>query len=264
MLRATAQDSSQASLQGRRPITAGEDEQSALRVETDKKCMSERSELTQPVDITDPKLVKAYAHPLRIQILTLLDNRIASPSEIAAELGTPLSNTSYHVRQLAALGFVELVRRTARRGAIEHHYTAKLRPTVWDEVWAQLPKIVKRAYMGGLLQESVGEIAAAAEEGRFDREDIHYTRTAGRLDRQGWETISDELARTLKRVERIVAESEARLAKDPDADVDDAMIVMMHFPRASLKGASSRASSPGPADADCLALDESSAGAVND
>ena len=73
------------------------------------------SELTVPIDITDAKLAKAYAHPLRIQILGLLDNRIASPREIAAELGTPLSNTSYHVRQLVSLGFVELVGRRASR-----------------------------------------------------------------------------------------------------------------------------------------------------
>src|SRR5207302_10425976 len=110
-----------------------------------KRARSERSDLTVPVDITDPKLAKAYAHPLRIQILTLLDNRVASPTEIAAELGTPLSNTAYHVRQLAALDLVELVSRRQRRGAVEQHYTAKVRPTIWDEVWAGLPLVVKPA-----------------------------------------------------------------------------------------------------------------------
>jgi DNA-binding transcriptional ArsR family regulator len=226
---------------------------------TDKKLVSERSNLTQPIDITDPKLVKAYAHPLRIQILTLLDNRIASPSEIAMELGTPLSNTSYHVRQLVSLGFLELVRRTARRGAIEHHYTARIRPTVWDEVWAQLPSIVKRAFMGGLLEESIGEIAAAAEEGRFDRDDIHYTRTLGWLDREGWQIVSDELARALKHVEKAVADSEARLAADPETEADDAMVVLMHFPRATRRAGATRESAPrapAHADGDCLGLEE--------
>jgi DNA-binding transcriptional ArsR family regulator len=229
--------------------------------------VSERSYLTRPIDITDPKLVKAYAHPLRIQILGLLDNRTASPSEIATELGTPLSNTSYHVRQLVALGLVELVRRTARRGAIEHHYTAKVRPTVWDDVYAQLPSIVKRAAVGGLLTETIAEIAAAADEGRFDRDDIHYTRTAGRLDQKGWETISSELAGLLKRVEKAVEQSEARLAKRPHADADDAMIVIMHFPRASRKSGTPGRSGPVPpahADEECLTLDEPSAPVAND
>ena len=70
--------------------------------------------MTIPLDITDARIVRAYAHPLRIHILGLLDNRVASPREIAAELGTPLSNTAYHVRQLVALGLVELVGRRAR------------------------------------------------------------------------------------------------------------------------------------------------------
>ncbi|MBV9212474.1 MAG: hypothetical protein JOZ25_02385, partial [Actinobacteria bacterium] len=39
--------------------------------------------LTVPVDITDPRIAKAYAHPLRIHILGMLDDRVASPSEIA-------------------------------------------------------------------------------------------------------------------------------------------------------------------------------------
>ena len=94
--------------------------------------------MTVPIEITDPRLARAYAHPLRIQILALLDNRIASPREIAEELGSPLSNTAYHVRQLVGLGLVELVRRTARRGAIEHHYTARVRPTITDEGWEKL------------------------------------------------------------------------------------------------------------------------------
>src|SRR2546423_10057395 len=119
--------------------------------------------VTAPIDITDLKLAKAYAHPLRIQILGLLDNRIASPSEIAAELGTPLSNTSYHVRQLVSLGLVELVGRRASRGAIEHHYTAKVRPTITDEGWAKLPEIVKRAVVDGLPQQTIAHVVAAAQ-----------------------------------------------------------------------------------------------------
>ena len=185
--------------------------------------------MTIAIDITDPKLVRAYAHPLRIQILGLLDNRVASPREIAAELGTPLSNTSYHVRQLASLGLVELVKRTARRGAIEHHYTAKVRPTITDEGWAQLSDIMKRAVVDGWLQQAIAHVVAAAEEGGFHRDDAHHSRTAGRLDEKGWKTISRELARTLKRVEQAVEESEARLAQKPHVESLDATVVLMQF-----------------------------------
>jgi DNA-binding transcriptional ArsR family regulator len=190
---------------------------------------SGRRDLTVPIDITDPRVVKAYAHPLRAHILGLLDNRVASPREIATELDTPLSNTAYHVRQLASLGLVELVGRSVKRGAIEHHYTAKVRPTITDEGWAKLPEIVKRASISGSLQHGVAQMVAAVEEGGFDRDDIHYSRTAGKLDEKAWKAISRELSRTLERVERLVEESAARLADDPDLEAEDATVILMHF-----------------------------------
>ena len=185
--------------------------------------------MTPLIDITDPRLVKAYAHPLRIRILGLLDNRVASPSEIAGELGTPLSNTSYHVRQLAALGLVELVDRATRRGAIEHYYTASVRPKITDEGWAALPSIVKRGMIGGGLQQAVSHIVAAASEGGFERDDIHFSRTAGRLDEEAWEEIEREMVALLGRVEEIVEASEARLAADPERDGEHATALMMLF-----------------------------------
>ena len=185
--------------------------------------------MTVPVDITDARLIKAYAHPLRIQILSLLDNRVASPKQIAEELDTPLPNTAYHVRQLASLGLVKLVRRTARGGAIEHHYTAKVRPTIPDEVWADLPEIVRRAFTSGGLQQALPLLMEAADGGGFLDEHSHFSRTPARLDQKGWTAISRELLKTLERVEKLVKESEERLAKDPSDDGITANVVMAFF-----------------------------------
>lgn len=191
--------------------------------------------MTVPVDITDARLVKAYAHPLRIQILSLLDNRVASPKQIAEELETPLPNTAYHVRQLAAHGLVKLVRRTARGGAIEHHYTASVRPTIPDAVWAELPEIVRRSFTSGGLQQAVQQLMAAADSGGFDDEHAHISRTPARIDEKGWKAISKELLKTLDRVERLVEQSEARLAKDPSQDGITAKVVMAFFEEAQPK-----------------------------
>lgn len=203
--------------------------------------------MTVPVDITDARLIKAYAHPLRLQILSLLDNRVASPKQIAEELDTPLPNTAYHVRQLASLGLVELVRRTARGGAIEHHYTARVRPTVPDEVWATLPEIVKRAYSGGLLQQAITQMVAAAETDGFLAPDSHFTRTPGRLDAKGWKAVARELHKTLGRIERLVEESEARLAANPEEEGKTANVVMAFFEQADPKAVGERMAGDAPA-----------------
>jgi DNA-binding transcriptional ArsR family regulator len=173
--------------------------------------------LTVPVDITDPRIAKAYAHPLRIHILGMLDDRVASPSEIASELEAPLTHVSYHVRQLASLGLIKLVRTTPRRGAVEHHYTAQIRPTITDDAWGRTPEIVKKNLVAGWVAQLGAHVKAGAAEGGFDREDSHHTRSALTLDEKGWQQISRELMKTLERIDKIGAEASERVKKDPDS-----------------------------------------------
>jgi DNA-binding transcriptional ArsR family regulator len=168
-------------------------------------------------DINDPRLIKALAHPLRVRILSILETRdMASPNEMADELGVSLGVMSYHVRRLHALGFLELVKRTPRRGAIEHHYRAKARPRVTDEGWAETPSIVKRAMVGASLQQITGYINTAAAEGGFDRGDAHLSRTVLMLDEQGWKELAGEMAQWMARVEQMEAESLERIGAAGD------------------------------------------------
>ena len=83
-----------------------------------------------PSPIADSRMVKALAHPLRVRVLGALEDRTASPSELAEELGANLSLLSYHVRKLEELGMIELVRKGMRRGAVEHFYALAQHPSV--------------------------------------------------------------------------------------------------------------------------------------
>jgi DNA-binding transcriptional ArsR family regulator len=72
------------------------------------------------------RLARATAHPLRVSILEIIGidgGRVLSPSDLSHELQIPLSNTNYHVTELAKAGLIVLVRRRAVRGATEHFYT---------------------------------------------------------------------------------------------------------------------------------------------
>ena len=71
------------------------------------------------------RLARATAHPLRVSILEILGidgGRTMSPSELCRELQIPLSNTNYHVTELAKASLIELVRERQVRGATEHFY----------------------------------------------------------------------------------------------------------------------------------------------
>ena len=175
-------------------------------------------------------VAKAYSHPLRVEILSLLDNRVASPRQLATELGAGLSATSYHVRQLAALNLIRLVRRRQVRGAIEHHYTAAVRPTITDAGWARLPQIVKRQWLGGKITQIGKEVVAAAGEGGFDHDDMHMSRTSLRLTPDNWRAASAILAQALKEIEALGAEGAVASAQD---DERHAIAVMMLFEAAA-------------------------------
>jgi DNA-binding transcriptional ArsR family regulator len=80
----------------------------------------------ESIPVNWERLARATAHPLRISILEILGidgGRVLSPSELSQELQIPLSNTNYHVTELAKAGLIVLVHQRAVRGATEHFYT---------------------------------------------------------------------------------------------------------------------------------------------
>jgi DNA-binding transcriptional ArsR family regulator len=79
----------------------------------------------ESVPVNWERLARATAHPLRVSILEILGidgGRVLSPSDLSRELQIPLSNTNYHVTELAKAGLIELVRERQVRGATEHFY----------------------------------------------------------------------------------------------------------------------------------------------
>ena len=71
----------------------------------------------------DPRLAKAFTHPLRGHVwVTICERGIASPTEIAEETGFDVSEVSYHFRNLKKSKLIKLVRTEKRRGFAEHFY----------------------------------------------------------------------------------------------------------------------------------------------
>jgi DNA-binding transcriptional ArsR family regulator len=179
-------------------------------------------------DINDPRLVKALAHPLRIRILAILEDRVASPSEIAEQLDAPLGNVSYHVRQLAELGLISLVRETPVRGTLEHHYRAEIRPRITDKAWSSAPDIVKHATVSATLSQVGAGVNRAAAEGGFTKDDAHLSRIPLVLDADGWREIAGELNSMLDRVEKIQRASNKRLLKqNHDGELRGELVMML-------------------------------------
>ena len=62
----------------------------------------------RPPEVTDPKAMRALAHPVRMALLEALSEHGQLTATEAGELvGESPANTSFHLRQLAKYGFVE-------------------------------------------------------------------------------------------------------------------------------------------------------------
>ena len=181
-------------------------------------------------NIDDPRYVKAMSHPLRVRILALLDERSASPVELSAWLGATLGTTAYHVRTLERLGLIELVAESRVRGAVEHHYRSRERPSVSDEAWAAAPAIAKQAAVSASLETIEAYAHAASEAGGFDDDDAHLTRAALHLDDRGFEDVSQACLRILAQLDRIEEAATERIKLNPHTgETKDVALVMMLF-----------------------------------
>lgn len=175
----------------------------------------------------DQKLVKALSHPLRAEILAILNERMASPNELSKELDEGLSQVSYHVKVLKDFECIEMVKTEPRRGAVEHYYRATARAFLTDSDWRSLPDSVKPGVSSAAIRMIIEDVFGALQGGSFDsREERHISWTPGVVDEQGWEETVELINETLEKIIKIHAESAKRLAKSGEEGIPTTAVLM--------------------------------------
>ena len=167
---------------------------------------------------------------MRARILMILNERVASPNEIADDIDERLPNVSYHVRALLDLGCIELVDTAQRRGAIEHYYRAVVRPFFSDSDWKRIPRSGRQAISDSILQIIWEDVSASIKAGMFEgRTDRHLTHSRMLLDEEGWSELTKYLSGVLAEVEKIESRSKARIKKSADGAAIPTTFALMHF-----------------------------------
>ncbi|HEU4635780.1 MAG TPA: winged helix-turn-helix domain-containing protein [Edaphobacter sp.] len=153
-------------------------------------------------------------HPLRLQILGILSERVASPNQLTRITKQDLSTVSYHVRVLVDEDCLILVRTEPRRGAVEHFYRANLEAFMGSRDWPRVPPPLREEISGEAWQELSARVIAALEAKTFQRRDgSGLSWLPLRLDEAGWEEAR-EIVTKAERSIRETGEASARRLKD--------------------------------------------------
>lgn len=151
--------------------------------------------------VIDPTVAKALSHPFRSHILMTLGDGIASPKEIADELGIDPRDLDYHIKVLLEIGMIRLVRTEKRRGAREHFYEIMALPFNFDDrEWSEMPEPIQASFSASLLQIVVDEAVEALEAGTFNARASHQSRTPLVLDEGGYSKLTKLMDDTLEKV----------------------------------------------------------------
>jgi DNA-binding transcriptional ArsR family regulator len=174
-------------------------------------------------------VAKAFAHPLRVQILIILNEKIASPNMLAQQLDESLNLVAYHVRVLEKYDCIELVDTKQRRGATEHFYRATRRQLLTDDQWAQMPASLRPGMATAVLKSIFEDIEAASKSGTLEEVDeIHISRTPMVLDKKGWDEVSSLLKGTFDQLLEIQTAASGRVAEGKE-DGTLAKVHLLHF-----------------------------------
>jgi hypothetical protein len=191
---------------------------------------------TKKKDGVEQIVAKAFAHPLRVQILIILNERVASPNLLAQELNQSLNLVAYHVRVLEKYDCIELVDTKQRRGATEHFYRATRRQFLTDSEWSRLPDSLRPGLSGAMLKAAFDDVEEAVTNNTFDElDDRHLSRTPMVVDKRGWDDASSLLSDTLDRLLAIQAEASERLSASGETGMLS-KVVMLHFKSPSQDG----------------------------
>jgi DNA-binding transcriptional ArsR family regulator len=139
------------------------------------------------IEYVDGDVAKAMAHPLRVQIVAMLNQRVMSATMIAKQIDEALQNVAYHMRVLRAKGLIEEVSSRPVRGSTEHFYRATKRVLFDGKAWEELPLSMKAKVSSRIFSDFLEAVAGAMRGETFDSSDERVNVwLQGRLDQQGW------------------------------------------------------------------------------
>lgn len=164
--------------------------------------------------VIDGCVGQALGNSFRQQLLWILNEKVASPSELAKELGETLNKVCHHVKVLKNARCIEVAYRQTVGNRVQTFYKATSRAFLDGADWPKVPESLKEGLRATLLRNVLDDAIEAVVEGTFDSVDgSHLSWTPSIIDEQGREEMTVVLERALMEVMEIQDQARCRLAE---------------------------------------------------
>lgn len=184
--------------------------------------------------LADRWFVKALSHPVRVEILELLNEREASPIEMKRKLGGTLNLVNYHLKVLVDCGCVEVSRTEPVRGAVKHFYRAVPRSYFGHPDLREVPPSIRGGATETAVRSFYKAFRRAAGAGNVDSDDAVLGWLSLPVDERGRKRAIALSKRTLKGYEQIAEQSRERAA-DAEKALAPLVVAVVAFDAASSK-----------------------------
>jgi DNA-binding transcriptional ArsR family regulator len=169
----------------------------------------------------------SMGHRTRIEILTLLNEAVYTPDEIAEILDEPLGRVTHHINELVDRGAIELAKTEPARNWTRHYYRAVEQPYISEEQALAMTAQQRQIFVGVVLQSIMAESMSAFWSGNLI-DDPSRTLLSWRwfnVDAQGQDEIIEELVGSWERIQQIEVRAAARRSQSQEEPIS--MIVAM-------------------------------------
>jgi predicted ArsR family transcriptional regulator len=156
----------------------------------------------------------AMSHPLRVRIIYAMNSpeRRCSATDIAEESGIDVKRLSYHMRELATLGFIEQVDERPVRGSLEKIYAPVKALEAWELEYKAMPPALRKTLAASVLAHGVNALGAAIDKGSFaTRDDSVLGQDTFWVDEQGAEEALTAIDDTVKALVEVRERAKIRL-----------------------------------------------------
>ena len=163
--------------------------------------------------IIDDCVGKALANSFRQQILWIFNERVATQSDVAKELGESLGKIGHHVGVLREAKCIEIVHTEIVGNRVQHYYKATSRAFLDDVEWQKVPNSLKEGLRATLLSNVIDDSIESLVAGLFDSLDSsHLSWTPLIADEKACAELAQVLERALREVVAIQDSAKDRLA----------------------------------------------------